>query len=107
MDIRYHNVPLALLTLRGRNGLGSIEFVEHGARLASPRPESTLVLGTLLDAAEKFEAGLPVEDAHLRRLLAAGTTAGGARPKATVSDERGDWIVKFPSKALDGRSASI
>jgi serine/threonine-protein kinase HipA len=104
-----HGYPLSqrsdllLLTLRGRNGLGSIEFVEHGTLLVPPNPESTLVLGTLLDAAEKFEAGLPVEDSHLRRLLAAGTTAGGARPKATVSDEMGDWIVKFPSKVLDGR----
>ncbi len=104
-----HGLPLSqrsdslLLTLRGRSGLGSIEFIEHGTRTAPPSPESTLVLDTLLDAAEKFEAGLPVEDSHLRRLLAAGTTAGGARPKATVSDERGDWIVKFPSKVLDGR----
>ncbi len=104
-----HGLPLSqrsdllLLKLRGRNGLGSIEFIENGIRLAPPNPESTLVLETLLDAAEKFEAGISVEDSRLRRLLAAGTTAGGARPKATVSDEMGDWIVKFPSKVLDGR----
>jgi serine/threonine-protein kinase HipA len=105
-----HGLPLSqrtdslLLSLRGRNGLGSIEFIEQGI----PPPAlvdnaSSLELPTLLDAAEKFEAGFPVDDLHLRRLLAAGTTAGGARPKATVSDEAGDWIAKFPSKILDGR----
>ncbi len=94
---------LVLLTRRGRSGLGSIEFIEQGTRAAPPTAESALGLDVLLDAAEKFEAGLPVEDSRLRRLLAAGTTVGGARPKATVSDGTGDWIVKFRSKILDGR----
>ena len=105
-----HGLPLSqrtdllLLALRGRNGLGAIEFIEHGVPAsANARPESSLALEVLLDTAENFEAGLPVENSLLRRLLAAGTTAGGARPKATVSDETGHWIAKFPSKILDGR----
>ncbi|MEP6548714.1 MAG: hypothetical protein ABJD53_14725 [Gammaproteobacteria bacterium] len=32
-----------------------------------------------------------------------GSTAGGARPKATVCDATGNWIAKFPGKILDGR----
>jgi hypothetical protein len=53
---------LLLLTPRGRSGLGSIEFIEHGIRSTAPvKLESSLVLETLLDAAEKLEAGLPVE----------------------------------------------
>jgi serine/threonine-protein kinase HipA len=93
-----------LVALRGRNGLGCIEFIEQGVTPAAPaRTESLVALDSLLDAAEQFEAGLPMDDMHLRRLLAAGTTAGGARPKATVYDETGDWIAKFPSKVLDGR----
>lgn len=61
------------------------------------------MLGTLLDAAEKFEAGLPVEDSHLRRLLAGGTTAGRTRSKATVCDEMGEGLDrKFPSEVIDG-----
>jgi serine/threonine-protein kinase HipA len=105
-----HGLPLSqrtdllLLVLRGRNGLGAIEFIEQGAPASvNARPESSLALEVLLNAAENFEAGLPVENSLLRRLLAAGTTAGGARPKATVSDETGNWIAKFPSKILDGR----
>jgi serine/threonine-protein kinase HipA len=105
-----HGLPLSqrtdllLLALRGRNGLGAIEFIERGVPAsANARPESSLALEVLVDTAENFEAGLPVENSLLRRLLAAGTTAGGARPKATVSDETGNWIAKFPSKILDGR----
>ena len=105
-----HGLPLSqrtdlhLLALRGRNGLGAIEFIEQGAPASvNAGPESSLALEVLLNAAENFEAGLPVENSLLRRLLAAGTTAGGARPKATVSDETGNWIAKFPSKILDGR----
>jgi serine/threonine-protein kinase HipA len=105
-----HGLPLSqrtderLVALRGRNGLGCIEFIEQGIASAVPtRTENPVDLDTLLDAAEQFEAGLPLDDEHLRRLLAAGTTAGGARPKATVHDDTGDWIVKFPSKVLDGR----
>jgi serine/threonine-protein kinase HipA len=105
-----HGLPLSqrtdllLLALRGRNGLGAIEYMERGVPASAiARPESSLALEVLLDTAENFEAGLPVENSLLRRLLAAGTTAGGARPKATVSDEAGDWIAKFPSKILDGR----
>jgi serine/threonine-protein kinase HipA len=105
-----HGLPLSqrtderLVALRGRNGLGCIEFIEQGVTPAAPaRTESLVALDSLLDAAEQFEAGLPMDDVHLRRLLAAGTTAGGARPKATAYDETGDWIAKFPSKVLDGR----
>jgi serine/threonine-protein kinase HipA len=105
-----HRLPMSqrtdlfLLALRGSNGLGAIEFIEQGIRpIALAQPENSLALDVLLDAADNFEAGLPLEESHLGRLLAAGTTAGGARPKATVSDEAGDWIAKFPSKILDGR----
>lgn len=36
----------------------------------------------------------------LRMLLAPGSSLGGARPKASVVDERGRlWIAKFPSRA--------
>jgi serine/threonine-protein kinase HipA len=40
----------------------------------------------------------PAMDEWLRLLLAPGASLGGARPKATVADPKGNlWIAKFPS----------
>jgi serine/threonine-protein kinase HipA len=108
-----HGLPLTqrtdlrLLALRGRNGLGAIEFIEQGAPAsANARPESLLALEVLLDTAENFEAGLPVENSLLRRLLAAGTTAGGARPKARSPMRRVIGLPNFPVKSSTAASTS-
>jgi serine/threonine-protein kinase HipA len=63
---------------------------------------ATDALSDLLDAAQAFEAGRLPHDHRFRRLLEAGGTAGGARPKALISDPDGvQWIAKFPSAARD------
>lgn len=72
-------------------------FLSDDQELATP-PWTTL---RTLEAAswgfENDESGL--ETKWLRQLLAPGSSLGGARPKATVKDERGNlWIAKFPSK---------
>ena len=42
------------------------------------------------------------EEKWLLQLLKPGSSLGGARPKATVRDEKGDlWIAKFPSRSDD------
>lgn len=52
----------------------------------------------VLQAAEAVEQGLAVP-AHLEAFLGAGHSAGGARPKASVRDEKGAlWLAKFPTK---------
>ncbi|MDO4327055.1 MAG: HipA domain-containing protein [bacterium] len=76
-----------------KNGI----FLSDDQELATP-PWTTL---RTLEAAswgfENDESGL--ETKWLRQLLAPGSSLGGARPKATVKDERGNlWIAKFPSK---------
>ena len=76
-----------------KNGL----FLSDDQELATP-PWTTL---RTLEAAswgfENDESGL--ETKWLRQLLAPGSSLGGARPKATVKDEKGNlWIAKFPSK---------
>lgn len=54
---------------------------------------------------EKDESG--VTDSWLKRLIKPGSSLGGARPKATVSDEKGDlWIAKFPSKNDENNSGA-
>lgn len=52
----------------------------------------------LVEAADRIEAGLPVP-AHLEQIFAHGTALGGARPKASVRDQRGIlWLAKFASR---------
>ncbi|WP_374327958.1 type II toxin-antitoxin system HipA family toxin [Azonexus sp.] len=65
-----------------------------------PRPSASDLrsLEYLLQAAEAVEAGLPVP-AQLMDILGAGSSAGGARPKATVRDDEGGlWLAKFPAR---------
>lgn len=57
---------------------------------------SVMELGHLLDAATRIEQGEPVP-AHLEALFAGGPSVGGARPKAVVRVDDGEWIAKFPS----------
>ena len=56
-------------------------------------------LRRLQDASRNFEEENGVEETWLSLLVAPGSSLGGARPKATVCDEKGNlWIAKFPSK---------
>ncbi len=76
---------------------GNDEFLSSEKDLATP-PWTTL---RALEAAsigfEQDESGL--EEKWLKQLIAPGSSLGGARPKATVQDEKGNlWIAKFPSK---------
>lgn len=50
-------------------------------------------------AAAKVEQGKGAQlDKWVRQLVAPGTSLGGARPKASFVDERGElWLAKFPS----------
>lgn len=80
------------------------KFLARDKELAAP-PWATL---RKLEAAayefERDESGL--EEKWLNQLLAPGSSLGGARPKATVQDEKGElWIAKFPSKHDEYNSA--
>lgn len=72
-------------------------FLSDDREMATP-PWATL---RTLEAAslgfENDESGM--DERWLKQLLAPGSSLGGARPKATVQDEKGNlWIAKFPSK---------
>ncbi|HEY1900578.1 MAG TPA: type II toxin-antitoxin system HipA family toxin [Steroidobacteraceae bacterium] len=94
------SLPEMLLRMRG-GGTGALLFTPTGT---APRPDQSVpstALPKLLAAAARFEAGtLPPGD-EFRRLLEGSSRAGGARPKALVHDESGEWLAKFPSRARD------
>src|SRR6266545_4721427 len=92
-----------LLRALGSDGLGALRFAETGAPTPRRQPGSVIDLKSLVDAAAKFEAGKAVENAAFRRLLEAGSSPGGARPKALVDEGERRWIAKFPSRNRDGR----
>ncbi len=92
-----------LLRALGSDGLGALRFAETGAPAPRRQPGSVIDLKSLVDAAAKFEAGKAVENAAFRRLLEAGSSPGGARPKALVDEGERRWIAKFPSRNRDGR----
>ena len=57
-------------------------------------------LRTLEEAARRFEADeTGLAEKWVRQLIMPGSSLGGARPKATVTDASGQlWIAKFPSR---------
>lgn len=90
-----------LLQMQGA-GTGALLFTETPATVPIPATLRSTALATLLSAAEEFEAGTLEESAPFRRLLEGSSRAGGARPKALVHDDEGEWIAKFPSTVRDG-----
>ena len=94
------------------NGLPESVYLDHagshraGALDVRESPTSTAVGGALpsvldlrhlLDAAARIEEGEPVP-AHLEVFFAGGPSVGGARPKAVVTVDGGEWIAKFPAR---------
>ena len=73
------------------------EFLTNDKETATP-PWATL--RTLEEASRQFENDdTVVDEKWLNQLLRPGSSLGGARPKATVVDAKGQlWIAKFPSK---------
>jgi len=98
--------PHLLQALAGQ-GLGALGFYSPGQSPDVTASAATMLeLDSLLDAAQRLERdggnpGNPAINDTLRGLLAAGSSPGGARPKALVYDEHGQWIAKFPSRRDD------
>ncbi len=102
-----------LLGVYDKNRKGALRFKESGRdvfqsadqSMAAP-PWSTLrdleYASYLAEHEEKDEK----LDPWLAMLIAPGSSLGGARPKASVADERGElWIAKFPARTMSGTQA--
>lgn len=94
---REQSEPYLLRALAGR-GLGGLGFFPPGAAPESdPADADILELDGLARAAADLEAGQPINE-RIRLLLAAGSSPGGARPKALVRDGKQCWLAKFASR---------
>lgn len=91
--------PYEIMRAVAGNGLGALSFAV--GKRPPPRPDDQFDLAELMQAAADFDAGRPVADARLHRLCAAGSSPGGARPKARIAWQGQAWIAKFPSQARD------
>ncbi len=90
-----------LVNMRG-GGTGALVFTEQNDAPQTRATLGTRTLSSLLSSATRFESGtLPAND-EFRKLLEGSSRAGGARPKALVHDDDGEWIAKFPSASRDG-----
>ena len=86
-----------------------------GRNQTPPAPKrhfnQTLDLGELQETADVIaaEEPLPADDAagQVKRLLNAGTSMGGARPKAVVEDDGALWIAKFNAKGDGWNNARV
>jgi len=86
-----------LLRAQAGQGLGALAFPPPGEAPRTHDDSATLLdLETLHEAARRLEQDGEVDIAH-RLLLAAGSSPGGARPKALIRDDQGHWIAKFSS----------
>lgn len=86
-----------LLGLLGNQGLGAVSYTTGGTVTPPVAAISSRHLQELASLAERFEQDGAVEDDELALLFAAGSSPGGARPKALIEDKEGAWLAKFAS----------
>ena len=87
-----------LLRLLGNQSLGALSYVEEGRPEMKAAGVSCHHLQELASLAMRFEQEpATVADNELSLLFQAGSSPGGARPKALVEDEKGVYLAKFAS----------
>jgi serine/threonine-protein kinase HipA len=93
------------LVASGDHRVGALAFgpdANNGPKRIVPWGEGTTLgeqvdLAALADAVERVQS-VDQLDPDLRRILEAGSSLGGARPKAAVEHNSGPWIAKFSAK---------
>ena len=87
-----------LLRLLGNQGLGALSYAEEGRPELKTTGVPSRHLQELAMLAEKFEQEpAAAADDEFSLLFQAGSSPGGARPKALVEDENGAYLAKFAS----------
>lgn len=86
---------LSYLLQSGSDRIGALDF-QVSATDYQPRYGDEATLVDLLESAARVEQGLPLPP-ELAQAIQHGTSIGGARPKATLTDHGRKWIAKFSS----------
>ena len=86
---------LSYLLESGSDRIGALDF-QYSATEYVPRQAAQATLEELLESAGRVEKGLPLTP-ELTQALQHGTSIGGARPKALVTDGERKYIAKFSS----------
>lgn len=86
---------LSYLLESGSDRIGALDF-QRSATGYVPREAAQASLAELLASAERVEQGLSLSPA-LAQVLLHGTSIGGARPKALITDGDHKYIAKFSS----------
>ncbi len=86
---------LSYLLESGSDRIGALDF-QHSASKYVPRQARQATLAELLESSERVEKGLPLTP-ELSLALQHGTSLGGARPKALITDGERKYIAKFSS----------
>ena len=86
---------LTYLLESGSDRTGSLDFQRSGD-VYVPRSDGSPSLEELAEAAERVEEGVPLSP-DLDRALLHGSSVGGARPKALLSNGKRKLIAKFSS----------
>ena len=87
---------LTYLLESGSDRIGALDF-QRSATSYVARNASNASLEELLTAADKVEAGIPL-DPDLDQALFHGSSIGGARPKALIVDGERKYIAKFSAQ---------
>lgn len=95
---RHEQNPPNLLLVLGNTGLGALSYTSNDEVQSQTPVTSLLRLSELVTASENYERG-DILDVELSLLLSAGSSPGGARPKAVVFDENASahYLSKFSS----------
>lgn len=91
---------LTYLLAGGSDRIGALHFQDASDKFV-PDPRDDVTLADLMELADRVEAGEPVPPALLEASRH-GTSIGGARPKALLSDGNRQLIAKF-SQSTDVR----
>jgi serine/threonine-protein kinase HipA len=87
--------PLVYLMASGSDRIGALDFQASPSEYVA-RTSGDASLNELAESAQRLENGIPLSD-DLDRALLHGSSIGGARPKALLSDGDRKLIAKFSS----------